>query len=426
MANQAGLRIFICAVSLLSLTWLASGQTMVGYWRLDENGGLTAEDASERGNTGSLVGAGWTAGRLGSALNFDGVNDYVSVAPSNSLDVIAHITIAAWIYPTDINRGEMCIVDKYEVSGFSLGVNYDANINREVCFLLNISGSKTTLRSVRKLENNTWYHVIASYDGAAMKLAINGVEDNSLAVSGAVTTNNVPLLIGAASNQDPAKYIYFFKGKIDEVRLFGAKGKIYVLSPNGGERCVRGATVNLHWYTGGLGGNVKIILVKGIYPALYNYLTISSNTPNSGIFSWKIPESCDLYENYRLYIETLQNAKDYDHSDAVWSIDPTTAVIAMQAEPADEFQLRQNYPNPFNPVTKINFSLSAPAEITLCITNELGQQVKTLLTGSKPAGVYSVPWDGTDDDGRQTSAGVYFYTLQANDEVLMRNMVKLQ
>ena len=50
-------------------------------------------DSSGRGNAGTVSGAAWSAaGRFGSALSFDGVNDWVTVADSASLDLSSGMT----------------------------------------------------------------------------------------------------------------------------------------------------------------------------------------------------------------------------------------------------------------------------------------------------------------------------------------------
>src|SRR5262249_7122177 len=67
-------------------TAAAAPSTLGAYWHFDENSGPTAADSSVNANTGTLGGgASWTAGRFGSALAFDGLNDEVRAAPSASL-----------------------------------------------------------------------------------------------------------------------------------------------------------------------------------------------------------------------------------------------------------------------------------------------------------------------------------------------------
>ena len=87
-----------------------------------------------------------------------------------------------------------------------------------------------------------------------------------------------------------------------------------------------------------------------------------------------------------------------------------------------EFELR-SYPNPFNPSTTISFSLNT--ELTenteIVIYNLKGQKVKTLdcincfdAKARDSLSYYSVTWNGTDDNNKPVSSGVYFYELDVN------------
>ena len=84
----------------------APAANLVGAWGFDETGGTTTADASGRGNTGTISGATrTTAGKFGSALTFDGVNDLVTVADSASLDLTNSATLEAWVNPTALGLG---------------------------------------------------------------------------------------------------------------------------------------------------------------------------------------------------------------------------------------------------------------------------------------------------------------------------------
>jgi hypothetical protein len=73
---------------------------LVGSWSFDETTGTTAADGSGLGNTGTLNGPVHTAGKLGNGLRFDGVNDWVTVADADPLDLTTQMTLEAWVYPT--------------------------------------------------------------------------------------------------------------------------------------------------------------------------------------------------------------------------------------------------------------------------------------------------------------------------------------
>ncbi len=91
-----------------------------------------------------------------------------------------------------------------------------------------------------------------------------------------------------------------------------------------------------------------------------------------------------------------------------------------------KFTLKQNYPNPFNPNTTIAYSLPKQSYIDLKIYNIKGQLVRTLYNDEQEAGEYSINWDGSDEQGRVVSSGVYFYSLQTDDFVQTRKMLLLR
>lgn len=81
-----------------------------------------------------------------------------------------------------------------------------------------------------------------------------------------------------------------------------------------------------------------------------------------------------------------------------------------------ETKLSQPYPNPANPITTISFELNQPAHATLEIFNILGQRVTRLLDTHKPAGTFSVTWEGTDESGHQVASGNYIVHLTTKDD----------
>ncbi|MGA9118914.1 MAG: CHRD domain-containing protein [Bacteroidota bacterium] len=99
-----------------------------------------------------------------------------------------------------------------------------------------------------------------------------------------------------------------------------------------------------------------------------------------------------------------------------------TSVTPVGASVPRAFSLEQNYPNPFNPSTVIEFSLTAPARVTLKVFNVIGQQVATLVDDARAAGVYR-----TTFNAGSLASGVYFYRLSTNGgQQLTRRMLLLK
>lgn len=90
------------------------------------------------------------------------------------------------------------------------------------------------------------------------------------------------------------------------------------------------------------------------------------------------------------------------------------------------YRLDQNVPNPFNPETRLSFNLGDESDVVLEVINILGQKIRNLVEERLPSGDYQVIWDGTDDEGRQSASGIYFYRLRAGDFTQTRKMVLLR
>jgi hypothetical protein len=78
---------------------------VVGMWHFDEGSGNVAYDSSGQGNDGIVYGAAWVPGVNNTGLEYDGIDDYVRVDDSVSLDFTDEITIMGWMKPRAYSEG---------------------------------------------------------------------------------------------------------------------------------------------------------------------------------------------------------------------------------------------------------------------------------------------------------------------------------
>ncbi len=104
----------------------------------------------------------------------------------------------------------------------------------------------------------------------------------------------------------------------------------------------------------------------------------------------------------------------------------TAVVESRHGGVPHDFGLDQNYPNPFNAGTVIRFALPTASAVELELFNLSGQQVATLVQGQRPAGAYTVRWDGRDEGGRELASGLYLYRLRAGAQVETRKLLLLR
>ena len=83
-------------------------------------------------------------------------------------------------------------------------------------------------------------------------------------------------------------------------------------------------------------------------------------------------------------------------------------------------------PNPFNPSTKLSFEMAAAGHARLKVYDTGGRLVATLLDERRNAGRHHVIWDGRDNAGRMSSAGVYLYRLETDGYNETKRMVLIK
>lgn len=85
------------------------------------------------------------------------------------------------------------------------------------------------------------------------------------------------------------------------------------------------------------------------------------------------------------------------------------------------FFLAQNYPNPFNPSTTIGYGLPKRSHVSLTVLNLLGQHVAQLVNEEMEGGYHEVQFNAAN-----CSSGIYFYRLQAGDNVQTKRLLFVQ
>ncbi len=197
----------------VTLTIAAPSTGLVGAWGFDEASGATTADGSGKGNVGTLGGATrTTAGRFGSALSFDGVNDWVTVNDSASLRLTTGLTVEGWAYPTA--GGDWRTLALKEISGQLSWALYPFGENGIPGGHAN-TGADLWASGTGSPPVNTWTHFATTYDGTTIRLYINGVQVGTRAQTGTLRAGPEPLRFGGNG-----VWGEWFAGRLDEIRVY--------------------------------------------------------------------------------------------------------------------------------------------------------------------------------------------------------------
>lgn len=219
------------------------------------NGDLTQQGLSNVTvtNNGATVD---NNGKIGKCYSFDGTDDRISI--DNKISLSYPISIAAWIYPTNVSSTNTQYILSYNTdtggtAGHLLGLGFYGGS------ALAIWHGGSFVNTTTSLSNNTWYHVCATIDSSKkVNVYVNGSNIYTATIS------NIPastwLTFGARCNSSTGGSggaSYYYKGKMNDVRVYDhalsakevkdlAKGLVlhYRLAGPGGANLLPGTHIN--------------------------------------------------------------------------------------------------------------------------------------------------------------------------------------
>ena len=205
----------------------AADPDLVGYWKLDDESGTTAEDASGNGNDGDVNGPFWTLGVIEGALYFDGDDDYVDLG---SLDVLPDgqpgLSISAWFKADSFNnsRDNRILSKTTSPSGDShywMLSTFESGNQTVLRFRLKTDEETETLVADQGgIQTGQWVHAVGTYDGSVMRLYEDNVEVGVLPKSGDVS-RIVPFLKPGAGVVTSRADVHYVVTEFGVAQLFG-------------------------------------------------------------------------------------------------------------------------------------------------------------------------------------------------------------
>ena len=187
---------------------------LVAAYGFEETSGASAVDGSSNGNLGTVTGATRsTTGRFGRALQFDGINDWVTVPDANALDLTTGITMSAWINPSAVGSAYRTVLMKEQPGGLIYTLYAGEGTGKASGHIFTSAEQRAT--GTANTPVNAWTHLASTWDGTTLRLFVNGVQAGTRAVSGTLRTSTGVLRIGGT-----AVWSEWFAGRIDEVRVY--------------------------------------------------------------------------------------------------------------------------------------------------------------------------------------------------------------
>lgn len=178
-----------------------------GCWHFDETSGTVASDSSTFLNHGTYLG-GPTLGVPGvfnTAVSLDGFNDSVRVPDANSLDVGDSFSLEGWIKRSSTAKSHTMF--NKGGSGFQLVVMNAGSGNLVYLRKANVTTIATSTAPVPA--DNAYHHVVATKNGTAVKIYVDGVPGTAPVSLVQVVQNTASPLQFGDGGTVPANYDEF-------------------------------------------------------------------------------------------------------------------------------------------------------------------------------------------------------------------------
>lgn len=182
-------------------------------WYRAENNALDAVGA----NHGTLTGAaGYGTGKVGTAFTLHGGGDTVQIPDSPSLQPPV-ITAETWVSVQDPSTTCVLLAKPLGTGSDDTWALYYTS-GQLHCYISTATGNNTDVAADWSPQRGRWYHLAMAYDGAELRLYLNGARMAAVPISGALAYDNHPVVIGADSENE--SLAYYFNGLIDETAIY--------------------------------------------------------------------------------------------------------------------------------------------------------------------------------------------------------------
>ncbi len=198
----------------VNTTWATDG--LVGWWKFDEGSGMVANDSSGNGNDGNLMnGPTWSIGKIGGALSFDGVDDFVFLGNPPEIGLSGNQSFSMWLKPFSFDARRNPYSKAYGGTG-----TFTLEPNKVMSYFYGISGSDSephgTYRTTSLVSLNEWNNLVLTRNllTLTVRFFLNGLLDVSLNAEHATAS------IDSLNAKIGDGYTSPFHGLIDDFRIY--------------------------------------------------------------------------------------------------------------------------------------------------------------------------------------------------------------
>ncbi|WKZ30108.1 MAG: LamG domain-containing protein [Candidatus Dojkabacteria bacterium] len=194
------------------------------YWKFDEKSGATTINTGSMGASGNGTLNNFSndlrvLGKIGSAIKFDGVDDYISTPDHASFTWGNQLTVSAWFKSGSISEAKSLVAKSGNTSQFEFHLSLETD-GRVRCWISTNGTANVPLAFSASINytDNQWHFASCVYNGSNLLVSVDGTRGTAVSRSGNIFNGTNSLTVGG----DPGwtGNNWFFNGQIDNVKVW--------------------------------------------------------------------------------------------------------------------------------------------------------------------------------------------------------------
>jgi hypothetical protein len=296
------------------------------------------------------------AGGQNMALALDGIDDYVEVFDSPSLDLTGPLTLCMWYCFSELPGPEFGLVLKDGPDSYGRYGLWLFETDGLIFCLYPVTVPRKCISPDYHLSDGMWAHIAGVYDGGTMEIFVNGESIGSDDMTGVISASDLSLFIGADVSEPT-----FAKGAIDEVSI---------------------------WNVALTQSQIQQIMSQPLPPAYYN-------TADSGVVAYY---NFDQFEDLNVRNDGADDFRDFsvfhNHGDSEGSPSLILSGWAGLNERAGQnIKSLSAFPNPVSGELKVDYYLEKTSDVAIGMYDIYGRFVAALYRGLQTPGGHQLTWD---------------------------------
>jgi len=426
--------------------WSASHEAV---WHMNDDPSISElNDAAGTFNgqaNGNMTSSDLVEGKIGSAIDFDGTNDYFAIEDKNyaSSGAIGELTVSGWVntsYSTNSWTGNWALLDFDRSEYFNLFIHGQGKVS------FSTRGAGAGIHDFHggqsgQVNDGNWHYVVGTFSPTKKQLYIDGVLVNTAnnphngANLGTGATRYGFIGDGSeASGFNGGRNNIYYKGKMDELHFLNVElsagwiateynnqsspetfctlGEPYNLPIEliAFNAELKGTEVFVDWSTASQRDNDYFTIERSIDGTEFDIVGEVDGAGNSTeILKYEFVDM-DPIENFSYY--RLRQTDFNGETEAFYPVSINYII------PVDKVSIETVYPNPFANMFTVDFSMSASSEVGITLTNSNGMQVfSDFVSAEEGQNKYVFHSDG------DLKAGLYFLNIIQDGEILATTKV---